>query len=70
MTPWWLLPVKTGASRESIKSIASNRVSRVEGINLVKRHAKPESTTSNRGGIVQKEASIHISNVALLKLNH
>ena len=35
---------------------------RVEGINLIKRHTKP-STTNQQGGIVEKEAPIHISNV-------
>jgi len=34
----------------------------VQGINLVKRHQK--QTIAQEGGIVQKEASIHISNVA------
>jgi large subunit ribosomal protein L24 len=34
----------------------------VQGINLVKRHQK--QTVAQSGGIVQKEASIHISNVA------
>ena len=37
----------------------------VAGLNIVKRHTKP--TAGNpQGGIVEKEASIHISNVALL----
>lgn len=37
----------------------------VEGINMVKRHTKP-SASSPEGGIIEKEGSIHISNVALL----
>jgi large subunit ribosomal protein L24 len=41
-----------------------NRVS-VEGRNMVKRHTKP-NRKSQQGGIVEKEASIHISNVLLL----
>lgn len=36
----------------------------VEGANLVKRHTKPTQTTP--GGIISKEASLHISNVALI----
>lgn len=36
----------------------------VSGINLVKRHEKPGRGSA--GGIVSKEASLHISNVALL----
>jgi large subunit ribosomal protein L24 len=34
----------------------------VQGVNMVKRHTKP--AMGNPGGIVEKEATIHISNVA------
>ena len=37
----------------------------VEGINLVKKHTRP-SQTNPQGGIVTKEAPIHVSNVALI----
>ena len=37
----------------------------VAGLNIVKKHTKP-SAANPQGGIVEKEASIHISNVALL----
>jgi len=37
----------------------------VEGVNMVKRHTKP-STKNPQGGIVEKEAPIHISNLSLL----
>jgi len=37
----------------------------VEGVNIVKRHTKP-STKNPQGGIVEKEAPIHISNLSLL----
>ena len=36
----------------------------VEGINVVKRHTKPRG--SEQGGILEKEAPVHISNVMLL----
>ena len=36
----------------------------VQGINMVKRHTRP--TQVNPGGIVDKEGSIHLSNVALI----
>ena len=36
----------------------------VEGVNLIKKHAKP-STQNPKGGIIEKEAPIHISNVSL-----
>lgn len=35
----------------------------VSGINMVKRHTKPSQ--ADQGGIVEKEAAIHISNIAL-----
>ena len=38
----------------------------VEGVNLVKKHAKP-SAQNPQGGIVKKEASLHISNVLLVE---
>ena len=43
--------------------IADNRVI-VEGVNLVKKHTKPNPQLGVAGGIVEKEASIHVSNVA------
>ena len=38
----------------------------VEGINRVKKHQKPNPMKGTTGGIVEKEASIHVSNVAIL----
>lgn len=38
----------------------------VEGINMVKKHTKPNPNKQEQGGIVEKEAAIHVSNVALL----
>jgi len=43
---------------------ASNRVV-VEGVNLIKKHQKPNPQLGVTGGIVEKEASIHVSNVAI-----
>ena len=40
----------------------------VEGVNMVKKHTKP-SAQSPQGGIVEKEAAIHISNLSLLTSN-
>ena len=37
----------------------------VENINMVKRHTKPNPQRNVQGGIVEKEASIDLSNVAL-----
>lgn len=37
----------------------------VEGVNVVKRHTKPNPQQGTSGGIIEKEVSVHISNVAL-----
>ena len=42
----------------------TNRVI-IEGVNLVKRHTKPNQSNP-QGGIVEKEAPIHASNVMLV----
>ena len=38
----------------------------VSNLNLVKRHTKPNPQAGQPGGVVEREASIHISNVMLL----
>ncbi|MGC6429581.1 MAG: 50S ribosomal protein L24 [Jejuia sp.] len=40
----------------------------VEGVNMVKKHTKP-SAQNPQGGIVEKEAPIHVSNLSLLTSN-
>lgn len=37
----------------------------VEGINIAKKHVKPNPQRNVQGGIVEKEAPIHLSNVAM-----
>ena len=37
----------------------------VEGINRVKKHTKPNPMKGLTGGIVEKEMSIHVSNIAI-----
>ena len=51
---------RTGTVLEMVTK--SDRVL-VQGINMVKRHTKQSQTSE--GGIIAKEAAIHISNVAL-----
>ena len=38
----------------------------VEGINLIKKHTKPVPQLQQAGGIVEKEAPLHVSNVAIV----
>ena len=44
---------------------AKNHTALVEGVNMVTKHAKPSAANQN-GGIVTKEAPLHISNVMLV----
>jgi large subunit ribosomal protein L24 len=41
----------------------------VSGINLVKKHQRPTGHTRTQAGIIEREAPIHISNVALFCSN-
>jgi large subunit ribosomal protein L24 len=50
--------------RGTIVKMLGDRVV-VEGINMVKRHTKPNPQRNVQGGIVEKETSIDLSNVAL-----
>ncbi len=37
----------------------------VAGVNMIKRHTRPNPNLGQAGGIVEKEAPLHISNVAI-----
>ncbi|HZN55389.1 MAG TPA: 50S ribosomal protein L24 [Candidatus Polarisedimenticolaceae bacterium] len=39
---------------------------RVEGVNKIKRHTKPNPQRNVKGGIVEREHPIHVSNVAMI----
>jgi len=51
-----------GKSGEVLRVLREDNRVIVQGVNMVKRHTKPAA--GQTGGIVEKEASIHISNVA------
>jgi large subunit ribosomal protein L24 len=62
--------VRTGKDRGKKGRVLSvvpdkNRVI-VEGVNLIKRHTRPNPQRNIKGGIVEREASIHLSNVMLV----
>ena len=38
----------------------------VEGVNMVKRHTKPNPQRNIKGGILERESPLHISNVMLI----
>ncbi len=47
-----------------IKRIDENRLL-VENVNMIKKHVKPNPNTGETGGIIDKEAPIHQSNVMI-----
>ncbi|MFC3127096.1 50S ribosomal protein L24 [Pseudoroseomonas globiformis] len=61
--------VLTGKDRgkrgEVLRVLTAEGRAVVQGLNIVKRHTKP-SGMGQQGGIVEKEASIDLSNVALI----
>ena len=44
---------------------AKNRLN-VEGVNFIKRHTKPNPQRQIKGGVVEREASLHASNVQMV----
>jgi large subunit ribosomal protein L24 len=50
--------------RGKVVRVLADRVI-VSGINLIKKHQKPNPQAGIAGGIIEKEASIHTSNVAI-----
>lgn len=38
----------------------------VAGVNMIKKHMRPNPQRNQQGGIIEREAAIHISNVALV----
>ena len=52
-----------GKTGEVLRVLRDEERVLVQGINMVKRHTRP--APGNPGGIIDKEAAIHISNVAL-----
>ncbi len=51
-----------GQTGRVLKVIPEDRKAVVEGLNLVSKHTKPNAKNT-QGGIVKKEAPIHISNL-------
>jgi large subunit ribosomal protein L24 len=48
----------------SVNNANNNAI--VEGVNKIKRHEKPSQKNNNKGGIIEKEAPISLSKLALV----
>ena len=57
-----------GKTGKVLKVIPNRNRAIVEGINFVKRHSRP-TQTNPQGGIIEREASIHLSNLMLIVNN-
>ena len=54
-----------GSEGVVVKIIREKNRAIVEGVNMIKKHAKP-SAQNPQGGIIEKEAAIHVSNLSLV----
>lgn len=55
-----------GKSGRVLEVVPSKQRVYVEHANMIKRHTRPNPAKQIRGGILEKEGPIHISNVAIL----
>ncbi len=53
---------KTGV----VNAVLENDRVLVEGVNMVKKHQKPNPAANQPGGIISKSMPLHISNIALV----
>jgi large subunit ribosomal protein L24 len=49
-----------------LKVVPDNNRLIVEGVNVVKRHTKPNPQRNIKGGVVEREAALHASNVQIV----
>ncbi|MHB8742864.1 MAG: 50S ribosomal protein L24 [Sulfuricaulis sp.] len=49
----------------TVLRVLENSRALVENVNIIKRHTKPNPNKGVTGGIIDKEAPIHLSNIAL-----
>ena len=55
-----------GKTGKVTKVLVENGKVYVEGVNLIKKHTKPVPQLQQPGGIIEKEAPLQVSNVAIL----
>ncbi|MFC0269005.1 50S ribosomal protein L24 [Kushneria aurantia] len=56
---------KDKGKRGTVKRVLRDGRYVVAGVNMIKRHTRPNPMAGNQGGIVEREAPIHESNVAI-----
>ena len=60
-----VLAGKDKGKRGKIVSLVGENRAIVSGINMIKKHQKPDPQANVAGGIIEKEAAIQMSNVAI-----
>jgi large subunit ribosomal protein L24 len=60
-----ILAGKDKGKRGKVRRVLDNNKLIVSGINMVKKHTKPNPQAGVAGGIVEREAPIQVSNVAI-----
>ncbi|MBO67584.1 MAG: 50S ribosomal protein L24 [Acidiferrobacteraceae bacterium] len=55
--------------RGTVLRVFSNGKALVDNVNVVKKHERPNPNKGQTGGIIEKEAPIHLSNIALYNPN-
>ncbi len=60
-----ILAGKDKGKRGKVRKVLDNNKLIVSGVNMIKKHTKPNPQAGVAGGIVEKEAPIQVSNVAI-----
>ena len=56
---------KDKGKRGTVKRVLKDNRFIVSGVNMIKRHTRPNPYANQPGGIIEREAPIHASNVAI-----
>jgi large subunit ribosomal protein L24 len=60
-----VLTGKDKGKRGTVRKVLDNNRVVVSGVNMIKKHTKPNPQAGVAGGIVEKEAPIQVSNIAI-----
>ena len=60
-----VLTGKDKGKRGTVRKVLDDQRVVVSGVNMIKKHTKPNPQMGISGGIVEKEAAIQVSNVAI-----
>ncbi|PYT06182.1 MAG: 50S ribosomal protein L24 [Acidobacteria bacterium] len=56
----------SGKRGKVLRIVTKKSAALVEGVNFVKRHTKPNPQKNVKGGIVEREAPVHLSNLMVI----